>query len=224
MTGKSCRGPTPLPAAWPGRRLARSVIPSSASGRDGGVDLGQSAVDDDEVGRIGELARLAGVGVDARGGRHTVMVSVGRPPRHQLVNGLGGEQPGEPAGEHLAHRGGVVDGPGRIRPAERHPLADRRPRMMKRRYSEVRASPSSKTTIEATTLVPWTCETSKHSIRNGASARPERLLQLLQGHAARGEVPGAGELVPRQRLQRRCFDRLHQRALVAPLRHPQVDR
>ncbi len=40
----------------------------------------------------------------------------------------------------------------------------------KRRYSDFRASPSSKTTIEATTAVPCRLETSKHSMRSGASS------------------------------------------------------
>src|SRR5665647_2827392 len=45
------------------------------------------------------------------------------------------------------------------------------PLTMNRRYSALRGSPSSKTTMDATTLVPWTWLTSKHSIRNGALTR-----------------------------------------------------
>jgi hypothetical protein len=97
-------------------------------------------------------------------------------------------------------------------------------RMMKRRYSEVRASPSSKTTIEATIWVPCTWLTSKHSMRSGASASPSASCSSRQRQAARGEVTGPGELVPRQRLLGVLTHGLHERALVAALRHPHLDR
>ena len=44
------------------------------------------------------------------------------------------------------------------------------PRTMKRRYSDLRGRPSSKTTIEPTTWVPCTWLMSKHSMRSGASS------------------------------------------------------
>src|SRR5260370_256648 len=40
------------------------------------------------------------------------------------------------------------------------------------RYSDLRTRPSSNTTIDATTWVPWRLETSKHSIRSGGVSRP----------------------------------------------------
>src|SRR5439155_683869 len=46
------------------------------------------------------------------------------------------------------------------------------PRTANLRYSDLRARPSSKTTIDATTLVPCKLETSKHSIRSGGTSRP----------------------------------------------------
>ena len=93
---------------------------------------------------------------------------------------------------------------------------------MNRRYSDLRGRPSSKTTIEATTLVPWTWQTSKHSIRSGAVGQLQGVLELLQRLAAGGQVAGAGDLVPRQGLVGVALHRLHQRPLVAALRHPQV--
>ena len=44
--------------------------------------------------------------------------------------------------------------------------------MLKVRYWSLRGSPSSNTTMDATTLVPPRCEMSKHSIRSGASSIP----------------------------------------------------
>ena len=42
----------------------------------------------------------------------------------------------------------------------------------KRRYSLLRARPSSKTTMDATTSSPWKWEMSKHSMRSGAESSP----------------------------------------------------
>ena len=44
--------------------------------------------------------------------------------------------------------------------------------IVNRRYSSLRGRPSSKTTIDATMFVPLRCDTSKHSMRSGASAMP----------------------------------------------------
>ncbi len=46
------------------------------------------------------------------------------------------------------------------------------PRTLNRRYSDLRAKPSSNTTMDATACSPWRSETSKHSMRSGASASP----------------------------------------------------
>ncbi len=51
--------------------------------------------------------------------------------------------------------------------------------------------------------------------------KAERVLQLLQRGRARGEVAGAAQLVLRERLLRVALHGLHQRPLVAALRHPQ---
>ncbi len=55
------------------------------------------------------------------------------------------------------------------------------------------------------------------------AVQAERLGDLLQGPGAGGQVGGALGLVQRQRLAGVLGDRLHQRLLVAPLRHPQRD-
>ena len=72
-------------------------------------------------------------------------------------------------------------------------------------------------------MVPWTWLTSKHSIRSGASGRLERVLELLERLAARGEVAGPGDLVPGERLLGVAADRVHEGPLVAALRDAQVD-
>ncbi|RAO08257.1 hypothetical protein LUPAC07_05763 [Micromonospora noduli] len=50
------------------------------------------------------------------------------------------------------------------------------PRTMNRRYSLLRGSPSSKTTMLATTSVPWIWEMSKHSMRSGDVLMPSASL------------------------------------------------
>src|SRR6478752_2669321 len=61
--------------------------------------LGRSAVDDDQRGRVGELAGTAGLGID----EHRTRVG-----RHGLAAGLLVEQPPEPSCDDLAHRRDVV--------------------------------------------------------------------------------------------------------------------
>ena len=90
--------------------------------------------------------------------------------------------------------------------------------MMNRRYSLLRGSPSSKTTIEATTSVPWRLEMSKHSIRSGEVGRSSAS-GLFQSPIAGGQIPGPCRLVPNQRLSGIPGDGVHQRPLVASLRH-----
>ena len=168
-------------------------------------DLRRAAVDHQQVRRVGELARPAGRRVDP--GRSA------RPPpppgRHRR------RRPPPPARRGSGRTGGA-------RPRRSSPCRRCRSRMANRRYSLLRASPSSKTTMLATTFVPCTWLMSKHSMRSGAVGRLERLLQLGQRPRAGGEVGGPLELVLRQRLRGVAGDRLQQRPLVAALRHPQL--
>ena len=221
ITGKSCPGSQTSSSRLASPTTATSSIPSSSSARRGGVDLRQAAVDDDEVGRVGELARPPGDLVD----RAVDASACRRPPavldlRSQLDLGRSlalVEVAPEAAGQHLVHRRGVVHvGCRRAR--------SRAPRTMNRRYSDLRGRPSSKTTIDATTLVPCTWLTSKHSMRSGASSSSRDVLELLEGLAAGGEVAGPGHLVPGQATARRCGATVSiSGALVAALRDPQVD-
>ena len=73
----------------------------------------------------------------------------------------------------------------------------------------------------ATTLVPWTCETSMHSIRSGASGSSSASCSSDSARRAGGQVAGALDPVPGERLLGVALDGLHQAALVAALRHPQ---
>ena len=101
--------------------------------------LGRPAVDDHQVGRVGELApRLA-----RSSGRPAVRVAehvelAGRLALLQVA--------AEPAGDHLVDRGDVV---GAVQAADAN-----------LRYSDLRARPSSNTTMDATTWVPCRFDTS----------------------------------------------------------------
>ena len=103
-----------------------------------GGDLRRAAVDDDQVGRVGELRRAGRLrrSVDRPGSR--VRVPARRPALLEVA--------AEPPADHLVHRGDVV--------------VPSVPLTANRRYSLLRARPSSNTTMLATTLVPCRCETS----------------------------------------------------------------
>ena len=76
--------------------------------------------------------------------------------------------------------------------------------------------------MEPTTLVPWTWEMSKHSIRSSATGQFEGFLEFLQGLGPHGEVPGATGLVEFQGVLRVFPDRGQQRCLVSALGHPDI--
>ena len=96
-------------------------------------------------------------------------------------------------------------------------------RMAKRRYSLRRARPSSKTTMLATTSVPWMWRDVEALDAQRRVVEAQRLLDLGQGLGPGAEVARPLELVLGQRLRGVAADRLQQRPLVAALRHPQPD-
>lgn len=119
-----------------------------------GGDLGLAAVDHDELRRVGEPLGAA-VLVGEGGGDLAALRGV------LLLGPLAGALPvaqvaAETAGDHLVHRADVV----LALAVPELGVVEARPLIWKRRYSLLRASPSSKTTIEATTSSPWKWEMS----------------------------------------------------------------
>ena len=164
-------------------------MPSSASAAAGRRHLRRAAVDHQQVRRVGEPPRPPGLRVDPgraaavrRPGRRPAAAAGRRPPRRcrSARPGSGPSGGGPPRGSTARRRlrdrrraTSAIDATSS--PAD---AADGEPAVV-----DLRGSPSSKTTSEATTSVPWTCETSMHSIRSGAVSRPERVLELGQRRA-----------------------------------------
>ena len=123
---------------------ATSVTPSSSSTACGRVDLRGAAVDDEQVGRVGELARLR-----LRRQAHSGVCGV----RHVAREASPGD-----LGDRCHVVGATVAGG--LRGSRSAGSRD------------LRGRPSSNTTSEATTSVPWTWLMSTHSMRSGASASP----------------------------------------------------
>ena len=178
-------------------------------------DLRRAAVDDDEVRRVGELARPAGLRVDA--GRAPPAAvdagAVGRRPRGRrsgparrrsrrnrrlITSWIEATSPPAPGRSRLApdDEAAVLALAGQAVLEDHH----RRDDLALLQVRDVEALDAQRRLVE-----------------------PERLLDLLQREAARGQVAAAPGLVQRERLLGVARDGLHQRPLVAALRHPQVD-
>ena len=94
--------------------------------------------------------------------------------------------------------------------------------MMNRRYSLLRGRPSSNTTIEATTSVPMRVGDVVALDPQRHLGQVERLLELLEGEVAGGQVAGSTHLVQGEGVGGVAGGGLQQRCLVAALRHPQL--
>ena len=96
-------------------------------------------------------------------------------------------------------------------------------RMTNRRYSLLRGRPSSNTTIEATTSVPCRLEMSKHSIRSGAVGSSSASWISSSARLRVDRSPARVVLCLIRVSLGVPADGLHQGPLVAALRHPDVD-
>ena len=117
----------------------------------------------------------------------------------------------EPAGEHLVHRRGVVGGPGLV-------AAHDEPAVLGLARQAVLEDDHRADDLGALHVADVEALDAQRGL-----VELEGVLQLLQRLAAGGEVAGPGHLVPGQALLGVAGHGLHQGALVAAARHPQVD-
>ena len=164
-------------------------------------DLRWPPVDHHQVGRVGEAARPAGLGVDAgRAG-----AGVGRLGDGRLLVDV----PAEPSGEHLVHPRGVVLPVG---------AAHGEPAVLALARQPVLEDHHRRDDLGALQVGDVVALDPQRRV-----GQLEHVLDLVQRLGAGGEVAAATGLVQRERVLGIALDRLEQGPLVTPPGHPKVD-